>query len=167
MKKEKKQASFTAIGSSSLLVVFLVLCLTTFAILSLSSAKSDYSFSERMAEHKSNYYEASSHAEDILADIDRLLEQTYKSGPMDRQAYLDALSLAFITSSSTPCSFSTQSGEPVISYQVQVDDRQSLFVELKVTDPSESPNYYEILTWKTSPSGQWESDDTLNLMPMT
>ena len=167
MKIDKHETSFTAIGSSSLLVVFLVLCLATFAILSLSSAKSDYSFSERLAEHKSNYYEASSHAEALLANIDQLLEETYRSKPMTWEEYLDALTLAFMVSSQASCSFSTQTGEPIVSYQIQVDDRQILFVELKVTNPLENPHYYEILTWKTAPSSQWESDDTLNLMPMS
>lgn len=46
MKRNKQQSTFVNIGSSSLLIVFLVLCLTTFAILSLSSAQSDYSFSK-------------------------------------------------------------------------------------------------------------------------
>lgn len=39
--KDKQQPFFVNIGSSSLLVIFLVLCLATFAILSLSSAKSE------------------------------------------------------------------------------------------------------------------------------
>lgn len=166
MKKDKNQSSFTAIGSSSLLVVFLVLCLATFAILSLSSAKSDYSFSERLAEHKCNYYEASSNAEVILCSIDTLLEQTYKSKTMSYEEYLDTLNSAVPTFSAAPCSYSTKSGEPVISYQVPVDEKQLLFVELKVTDPSKNPHYYEILSWRTAPSNTWESDDTLNLMPM-
>lgn len=51
MKKNKEQSSFVNIGSSSLLIVFVILCLATFAILSLSSAKSDYSLSERLANH--------------------------------------------------------------------------------------------------------------------
>lgn len=59
MKRDKQQSSFVNIGSSSLLIIFLVLCLATFAILSLSSARSDYSFSERLAGHKTEYYEAS------------------------------------------------------------------------------------------------------------
>lgn len=166
MKKDKNQSSFTAIGSSSLLVVFLVLCLATFAILSLSSAKSDYSFSERLAEHKSNYYEASSHAEAILSGIDGLLEQIYQSKSMSQAEYLDALSPALLAFEMAPCSYSAESGEPIISYHVQVDEKQTLFVELKVTDPTDSPNYYEIRTWQLSPSNKWESDDTLNLMPI-
>ena len=76
MKKDKQQSSFVNIGSSSLLIVFLVLCLATFSILSLSSAKSDYTLSERLAEHKNQYYEASSKAESVLDKVDATLEET-------------------------------------------------------------------------------------------
>lgn len=167
MKKDKNTSSFTAIGSSSLLVVFLVLCLATFAILSLSSAKSDYSFTERLAEHKTNYYTASSHAENVVSDIDRLLEDTYKSRVMTQAEYLDALNPVLLTHEAVPLSYSADSGSPVISFNITIDERQALFVELEVTDPSKSPNYYEIKTWQVRPSNAWESDDTLNLMPIS
>ena len=49
MKKDKPQSSFVNIGSSSLLIIFLILSLVTFAVLSLSGAKSDYTFSEKLA----------------------------------------------------------------------------------------------------------------------
>ena len=74
--KDKQQSYFVNIGSSSLLVIFLILCLVTFAILSLSSAKSDYTFSERLAKHKRAYYEASARAEDIVGEIDSILYET-------------------------------------------------------------------------------------------
>lgn len=166
MKKDKNTSSFTAIGSSSLLVVFLVLCLATFAILSLSSAKSDYSFTQRLAEHKSNYYKASSLAENAVAGIDSLLENTYKSKDMTWEEYIDALNPVLSAYETIPLSYSLETGAPVISLSVPADDRQSLFVELEVTDPSKNPNYYEIKTWQVKPSNTWESDDTLNLMPI-
>lgn len=166
MKKDKNTSSFTAIGSPSLLVVFLVLCLATFAILSLSSAKSDYTFTERLAEHKDSYYKASSLSEDIVAGVDRLLEQTYRQEAMTQEEYLDALNGILLTYEAVPLSYSTESGTPIISWQIPVDEKQSLFVELNVTDPTKSDKYYEIKTWQVSPSGKWESDDTLNLMPI-
>lgn len=52
MDNNRRQAPFVNIGSSLLLVIFLVLCLVTFATLSLSSARSDESFSRRMADRK-------------------------------------------------------------------------------------------------------------------
>lgn len=166
MKNDKKHPSFTSIGSSSLLVVFLILCLVTFAILSLSSAKSDYSLTERLAKHKSDYYEACAQAETILDSIDQRLEETWLSETMSLEEYLDVLNQELLTDSSTPCSMSTEDGVPIISYQIPVDYRQTLFVKLQVTDPQNSQNYYKILTWQLAPSNTWEGDDTLNLMPM-
>ena len=49
MNGNKKHSPVVNIGSSLLLVIFLVLCLVTFATLSLSSARSDYGFSSRLA----------------------------------------------------------------------------------------------------------------------
>ena len=53
---EKAPTPFFNIGTSSLLVIFLILCLVTFAILTLTSAKSDADFAEKLAHHKMNYY---------------------------------------------------------------------------------------------------------------
>ena len=166
MKKNKSQSFFTAIGSSSLLVVFLVLCLTTFAILSLSSAKSDYSFTKRLAEHKSAYYKASSQAEHTASDIDSLLENTYRSKPMTQEEYLAALNPVLSSYGTVTLSYHTQDHTPVISYQIPVDGKQLLSVELRVTDPVKSPNYYEVQTWQICSSEEWKSDDTLNLIPI-
>ncbi|MGI6766248.1 MAG: hypothetical protein ACOX4R_03400 [Lentihominibacter sp.] len=47
-KGRSSPAPFTTIGVSSLLVVFIILCLVTFACLSLSTAKSDYEFAKKM-----------------------------------------------------------------------------------------------------------------------
>lgn len=69
MRKNKSQTPVTTIGVSSLLVVFLILCLVTFACLSLSTAKSDYSFSQANAAHKTAYYEACNRAEEFLHDM--------------------------------------------------------------------------------------------------
>ncbi|MCQ2546287.1 MAG: hypothetical protein MJ161_01910 [Clostridia bacterium] len=69
MRKANNQTPFTTIGVSSLLVVFLILCLVTFACLSLSTAKSDYEFSKNNAQHKTEYYRASNEAEKHLNDL--------------------------------------------------------------------------------------------------
>ena len=83
--KDKQQSYFVNIGSSSLLVIFLVLCLATFAILTLSSARSDHSFSERLAEHKKTYYEASAKAETVTAGIDEILYLTAEGIDLNSQ----------------------------------------------------------------------------------
>ena len=56
MNKEKRTFGFLNIGTASLLVVFLTLCLVSFAMLSLSTAKSDYEFSQKLAQKTTAYY---------------------------------------------------------------------------------------------------------------
>ena len=157
MKRTKQQSTFINIGSSSLLMVFLVLCLTTFAILSLSSAQSDYSFSKKFAEHKTEYYEASSRAEMILGEIDQLLAENSDQVT----ARLDGKEIDNI-----PLSCTGADGETVISYQVPSGEKQALNVTLLVTNDSEHENYYKIQAWQLISTEEWNGDNSLNLIPV-
>lgn len=58
-----------AVGGTSLLVIFAVLCLTVFSLLSLSTVRADERLSKASAKAVSDYYEADSRAEEILAKI--------------------------------------------------------------------------------------------------
>lgn len=75
---EKAPAPFFNIGASSLLVIFLILCLVTFAILTLTSAKSDADFAAKLAHHKMNYYAACNTAESTLDEIDAILADAWQ-----------------------------------------------------------------------------------------
>lgn len=180
MKRNKQQSTFVNIGSSSLLIVFLVLCLTTFAILSLSSAQSDYSFSKRSAEHKTEYYEASSRAEMILGEIDQILAETAEqvnvaqknavqenadselaSFELAAAARLDGKEIDNIPLSCT----GTEEGT-VISYQVPSGAKQALNVSLLITNDSEHENYYKIQAWQLISTSDWNADNSLNLIPV-
>ena len=80
---EKAPAPFFNIGASSLLVIFLILCLVTFAILTLTSAKSDADFAEKLAHHKMNYYTACNTAESTLDEIDAILADAWQLSDTD------------------------------------------------------------------------------------
>ena len=80
---EKAPAPFFNIGASSLLVIFLILCLVTFAILTLTSAKSDADFAEKLAHHKTNYYAACNTAESTLDKIDAVLADAWQLSDAD------------------------------------------------------------------------------------
>ena len=56
MNIKDQKSGFVNIGTASLLVVFLTLCLVSFAMLSLSTAKSDYEFSQKLAQKTTAYY---------------------------------------------------------------------------------------------------------------
>lgn len=67
----KKQESFspTAVGGSSLLVIFAVLCLTVFALLSLSSVQAERRLADAATQSVVDYYEADLKAEEIFARL--------------------------------------------------------------------------------------------------
>lgn len=148
MKKDKQQSSFVNIGSSSLLIIFLILSLVTFAILSLSGAKSDYSFSQRLANHKTAYYEASNRAERILGQIDEALAA---NETLDGQQ-LEGIAI--------------QAEEGIITFSVPMEENQALLVELEVNDYTKNETYYTIKTWQIISTKAWESDQSIQLLPM-
>lgn len=65
----RKSDTPAAVGGSSLLVIFAVLCLTIFALLSLSTVQADGRLTAISAESVRAYYEADAKAEAILADL--------------------------------------------------------------------------------------------------
>ena len=67
--EDKKRFSPPVVGGSSLLVIFAVLCLTVFALLSLSTVRADVRLSEASAQAVSGYYQADCQAEAILARL--------------------------------------------------------------------------------------------------
>ena len=66
-KKEKAPAPL--VGGSSLLVIFSVLCLTIFALLSISTVQADGRLSDHAAKAVTDYYQADAEAERILAKL--------------------------------------------------------------------------------------------------
>lgn len=67
--KRKERISPPAIGGSSLLTIFAVLCLTVFALLSLSTVQAEKRLSDAAAEAVTAYYEADLEAERIFAKL--------------------------------------------------------------------------------------------------
>lgn len=194
---EKAPAPFFNIGASSLLVIFLILCLVTFAILTLTSAKSDADFAEKLAHHKTNYYAACNTAESTLDEIDAVLADAWQLSDTDtsKNSTNNDSSQPDSTSSDSSQSDSTSSdtaavfteietrltalnsreqlqlsmdftqSEPTVSYAVVIDDKQNLCVTLTLAAaPAKGEAYYRISQWQVQSSGEWNGDQTLNLM---
>lgn len=153
MKNDNSQSSFVNIGSSSLLIIFLILSLVTFAILSLSGSRSDYSFSQKLAEHKTAYYEASSQAEQILGQIDDTLASCAESvkKALDGQQY-DSIRL--------------ETDGQLLTFSIPMEGEQALLVQLEITDYTKAETFYVIKTWQVISTKSWESDQSIQLLPM-
>lgn len=172
MKKNKSQSSFINIGSSLLLVIFLVLTLVTFAVLSLSSARSDYTLSERLAAHKTDYYTAASTAEEITAELDSILEKCAHTSQSDLDEYhrLVQKQLESTSFSGTSVTYETTAKDvretACLQFSIPMSESQALDVTLTLTDYTQTGTYYTIQTWKVVPTDTWEGDQTIQLLPM-
>lgn len=118
---EKAPAPFFNIGASSLLVIFLILCLVTFAILTLTSAKSDADFAEKLAHHKTNYYAACNTAESTLDKIDAVLADAWQLSDTDTGKN------SINNDSSQPDSTSNDSSQPDLTSS----DTAAVFTEIE------------------------------------
>jgi len=67
--KKGQKMNLPAVGGSSLLVIFAVLCMTVFAVLSLSTVLAEQRLSETAAESVAAYYRADLQAEEIFARL--------------------------------------------------------------------------------------------------
>ena len=68
---KKSSKAGMSIGASSILIIFIIVCLVTFAVLSLVSAGADYRLSQKVAERNQSYYNATSAAQEKLRDLSR------------------------------------------------------------------------------------------------
>lgn len=170
MKKNKQQTSFVNIGTSLLLVIFLVLTLVTFAVLSLTSARSDYNLSTRLASHKTEYYKASETAETIVDEIDRILKELSKKNGADLAAYRAEAELTLqqtvLEDTSLRWDSDTDTDTPTLSFTVPMSESQALEVVLRITDYTNCETYYTIHSWNVISTDTWEGDQSIQLLPM-
>lgn len=146
--KKKKLAHWPGfqIGTSYLLVIFIILCLVTFAALSLSSALKDQSYAEKSANHQTAYASACSDASARLADIDQAL---LSSQPYEALQQIDGISV------------NTQEDGWMITWNVPVTETQHLEIAV-LADPSDGSR--RIISWKETASSQWTEQTTLPVL---
>lgn len=129
---KRKIPSFINMGTSLLLVVFIVICMVMFAVLSISTAKSNLSMSEASAERSTEYYAASNIAEELVRDL-----------------YTDMQNGHEISAAMYPelTSVSSENEETIVEFSVPVHERQVLEVTIRL---NYSDCSYEIDRWAVS-----------------
>lgn len=125
---KKKQFGMN-IGSASILLVFVILCLVSFAVLSIVSANADSKLSTRILERTTAYYTACNQAEQSLAGMDHTLRRIYESSDSE-EAYFASVG----------------HGK---SYVIPISDLQSLQVTIEILYPGTAEDsFYKITAWQ-------------------
>ena len=139
---KKKSLPVTNLGTISLIMIFIVLCMVTFAALSLSSASRDMRAGQNMRAHLEEYYNVSNEAETLLAQADHIFADAYAA---------------------------TADGQFTLTYQLDINDTQALLVKLAVRYPQQvkkedADSFYKILSWQVVHTDTWEGDNTIKLI---
>lgn len=141
----KKKNFGINIGSSSILLIFVILCLVSFATLSIVSANADYTLGQKILTRTRGYYEACNTAERSIANIDRTLWEIYESSHSEEEYFATAGYFK--------------------SYQIPISELQNLDIELKILYPQESGGCcYRIQSWSSVNTENIEYDDSLPIM---
>ena len=138
----KQKTRGIGVGTISLVMIFAVLCLTVFAMLTLSSSNAEKILADRSSAFVKSYYEADSFATKIRAAI----FDSYKRGVFPES--LDSIEIDY-----------ELSGDVIIaSYTCEVNEVQELLVRLKLEGGIDT-----VLEWKVGYSQNWEFDDSITV----
>lgn len=95
----KKNGAGLGIGYVSIMIIFAVICLTIFAVLSFQSAYSNSALTERSAEYLTDYYGADEASQRVLAELDGIAlsardEIDFKGAFMDGAQNIEGVKLS-------------------------------------------------------------------------
>ena len=126
----KKQSVFGMnIGSASILLIFVILCLVSFAVLSIVSANADNKLTQKILNRTTAYYEACNSAEASLAAVDETLRSIYLSSD-NADSYFQMVGHSK-------------------SYAIPITDLQTLQVTIEILYPTQDDDtFYRITNWQ-------------------
>lgn len=125
-KKSGFRGSGLGVGYVSIMVIFVTVCLTLFAVLSLSAAGSNDAFNKRSGEYLREYYAADAKAVDILAQLDSSAKAAAQSG-----FFLDDFELS---AEELGADIVPVKGGCRAKYSVKINERQQLMCEVVFTE---------------------------------
>ena len=151
---EKKHSGGINIGTSSILVTFVLLALVTFAALSYMSARSDYVLSKEAADRMASYYDANRMAEIYLANIEALLSKHLNASDTKTE-YFDGVDALFADNDKIEVT-DGEDGTKKLAYNIAVTNGQNLYVVLTVHYPDViDDSLFKIDKWTTNVNREW------------
>lgn len=115
--------SFTAVGAPSIIMIFVILCLTCFAALSLVSANAEMRLATRMGVNTAAWYEADANGQRRLARLDELigegvLQGTDPAGALAAEQY----------------SYTEEDGAAYITFYTKVTEYTAIQTKVRIAD---------------------------------
>ena len=151
---EKKHSGGINIGTSSILVTFVLLALVTFAALSYISARSDWVLSKEAADRTASYYDANRMAEIYLANIEAQLSK-HMEQTSSEQEYYNGIDALFEDNEKIEVT-DGEDGKKLMSYTIAVTNGQNLNITLSAHYPDVSDDsLFKVDKWTTNVNREW------------
>ena len=129
------------VGSASIVLVFAVLCLTVFSLITFVIAGNDKALVNAEAQLVMGYYEADALAEHIIAEI---IKSDVVPGT--------------IRDIEVATEIGSEVGTEIAYFFCPISEKKDLYVRLSINEDS-----YDILSWKMWDNDDWVVDDSLNV----
>ena len=156
----KKSFDGSSIGTSLILVVFITICLLTFATLSLVSAQSDNELSLSAAEKVMEFYDSEAMAQETLKKIDDELLSIYQES-VDKESYYATVLKNFSDISGLHI---TNDEVIALTYMTRISDAEVITSQIQIIYPDElNHNLYKIQSWKLINTIKWEEDTKIEI----
>lgn len=168
MKTREKSYPSVQFGTSLMLVVFMILSLTAFAVLSLSGAMRDYEYSKKSAARTSDYYRADAEANRMLSEIAAILKDVSKSylsladKADGRESYIEQAYTRLEEMPELNELSPADAKDAQVTYRVSINQSQALQVTLALYTPqAPGDRLYRIVQWKEISTQDWKNTTTL------
>ncbi|RGY98405.1 hypothetical protein [Clostridium sp. AM58-1XD] len=143
------------IGISSLILIFIVLCLVTFGLLSLSSARNDLVLAERNAEAVQEYYRADTEGERFIAMADSRLKKLAADSGMNNFPSVSSEKLKQIMGDYY------NENERTIRTDISMERGQALHVELDLEKDSRRGTFCSVRSFYVYNQEDYEIDQSI------
>lgn len=143
--KDYRLPNSIGVGGSLIMVIFVMLCLTVFSVLSFTTAYADLKLSVKSEEIINDFYQINGEGEEKLADISEKLvsidKNLIKNNNFNKIIQENLIDIPGIV-------ITEESDHLVVYYEVLGEKNQKLCVTLKIlyNEINYKP-YYEIITW--------------------
>lgn len=151
-RNEESRGTRIGVGYVSVMLIFAVICLTIFAVLSFTAAVSTDSFNDRSGEFMRQYYAADTSAKETLSDLNDCALEAVDSGFFEDVFQEAAGSMEGVTVRRVQGGFS-------VSYAVTINERQELAVDIVF----DSSGKYKIELWQSREVAEEESGSHLGV----
>ena len=145
----KKRSYGISVGTSSILIIIVILSLVCFAGLSIVSATADYKLSQKLADRTTAYYEAASDANKQIASMDKAFASLYAESA-DEDAYFEKIKESYADS---------------LTFSYPISDTQSLCVSVHALYPEDNTgNFVSVDQFRIVTTKELILDDSLPVL---